>query len=176
MSYVGPSFDKLMHRCFGNPYDHTVANFWVSAYQQLGIMCIDGRSHKIAYSDLHTANISTLCDPNRHVPGSSISCVICDAEGVSLGEYTRSVFNGCCDNMIADFELQCSMARDPSWTFMATSINPGFRLINGSRVEITRSFFQSFISTPLLSAAPLFSLFCLKVGASHGQPKITFAK
>ena len=54
MSYVGPSFDKLMHRCFGNPYDHTVANFWVSAYQQLGIMCIDGRSHKIAYSDLHT--------------------------------------------------------------------------------------------------------------------------
>ena len=29
-TYVGPSFDKLMHRCFGNPYDHTVANFWVS--------------------------------------------------------------------------------------------------------------------------------------------------
>ena len=59
MTYAGPSFDKLMHRCFGNPYDHKVANFWVSAYQQLGIMCIDGRALTIAYSDLHTANIST---------------------------------------------------------------------------------------------------------------------
>ena len=127
MTYVGPSFDKLTHRCFGNPYDHTVANFWVSAYQQLGIMCIDGRSHKIAYSDLHTANTNTLCDPNRQVPGSSISCVICDAEGVSLGEYTRSVFNGCCDNMIADFELQCDMAIDESWKFMAVSMNKFFR-------------------------------------------------
>ena len=126
MSYVGPSFDKLMHRCFGTPYDHTVANFWVSAYQQLGIMCIDGRSRKIAYSDLRTANISTLCDPNRHTPGCSISCVICDAEGVTLGEHTRSVFNGCCDNMIADFELQCSMALDPSWKFMGASINRFF--------------------------------------------------
>ena len=69
MTYVGPSFDMLMHRFFGNPYDVTVANFFVSAYQELGLMCIDGRYLKIAYSDLHTANISTLLDPARHVPG-----------------------------------------------------------------------------------------------------------
>ena len=123
MSYVGPSFDMLMHRCFGHPYNHTVANFFVSAYQELGLMCIDGRYLKIAYSDLHTANISTLLDPARHVPGSSTCCVICDAEGVSLGEYTRSVFNYCCDIMIADFQLQCNLAPDESWRFMAVSIS-----------------------------------------------------
>jgi hypothetical protein len=42
MTYVGPSFDMLMHRFFGNPYDVTVANFFVSAYQELGLMCISG--------------------------------------------------------------------------------------------------------------------------------------
>ena len=126
MTFVGPSLDKLTHRCFQNPYTHTIANFFVSAYQDLGTRCIDGRSLKIAYSDLHTANISTLCDPDSHTPGQRVPCVICDAEGVALGEYTRSVFNGCCDNMVADFELQCSMARDPSWKFMAASINKFF--------------------------------------------------
>ena len=127
MTYVGPSLDKLMLRCFRNPYNHTIANFFVSAYQELGIMCIDGRSLKIAYSDLRTANISTLCDPDLRIPGQRVPCVICDAEGVALGEYTRSVFNVRCDNMIADFELQCNMAKDESWKFMALSINKFFR-------------------------------------------------
>ena len=122
VSYAGPTFDYLMHACFGRPYDHTVANFFVSAYQELGLMCIDGRYLKIAYSDLHTANISTLLDPASHVPGSSAGCVICDAEGISLGEYSRTVFNLCCDGMIADFQLQCSVAPDESWRFMAASI------------------------------------------------------
>ena len=147
MTYVGPSFDKLMHRCFGNPYDHTVANFWVSAYQQLGVMCIDGRSHKIAYSDLHTANISTLCDPYSHSPGQTVLSVVCDAEGVALGEYSRSVFNGCCDNMIADFVLQCNMARDPSWKFMAASITKFlgnfFKSHGNVEIDVLRNSFIS---------------------------------
>jgi len=69
MSYAGSSLHNLMYRCFRSPYDHSVANFSVSAFLEIDIMCIDGRSLKIAYSDLHTANISTLLDPTRHVPG-----------------------------------------------------------------------------------------------------------
>jgi hypothetical protein len=105
------------------PYDHAVANFFVSAYQELGVMCIDGRILQIAYSDLHTANISTLKDPTDHVIGQRVPCMIGDAAGLSLGQYNRKVFNAVCDNMIADFELQCSMARDSSWKFIAPLIN-----------------------------------------------------
>ena len=116
MTYVGPSLDKLMHMCFGNPYDHTIANFSVSAYQELGVTCIDGRALMFAYSDLHTANISTLCDPHRHVPGMRVPCVICDAEGVSLGVYTRSVFNGRCD--IVSFCLDCGRSKAATLNFL----------------------------------------------------------
>ena len=69
MTYVGPSFDKLMHRFFGMPYNHAVANFFVSAYQDLGCTCIDGRSLMVAYSDLLTTNINSLKDPTEHLPG-----------------------------------------------------------------------------------------------------------
>ena len=122
MSYSGPSMDKLMHREFGLPYDHFVANFFVSAYRDLSILCIDGRSTMVAYSDLHTANICTKADPTTHAPGTSVSCVICDAEGVACTQWDRSTFNGCCDSMLADFELQCARARDKSWNFMAVLI------------------------------------------------------
>ena len=122
-TYAGPSLDELMYRYFGMPYDHTVANFFVSAYQELGVMCIDGRRLMIAYSDLHSASVNTLKDPIDHVIGQRVPCMIGDAEGLSLGEYTRSVFNAVCDNMIADFELQCDIARDPSWKFIAPLIN-----------------------------------------------------
>ena len=73
------------------PYNHVVANFFVSAYQDLGCICIDGRSLMISYSDLHTANISTLKDPADHVPGQRVPCVTCDAEGVSFGQFPRSI-------------------------------------------------------------------------------------
>jgi hypothetical protein len=126
-TYPGPPLDELMYRCFGMPYDHAVANFFVSAYQELGVMCIDGRILQIAYSDLHTANISTLKDPTDHVIGQRVPCMIGDAAGLSLGQYNRKVFNAVCDNMIADFELQCSMARDSNWKFMAASINKFLR-------------------------------------------------
>ena len=123
MTYVGPSLDKLMHRFFGMPYNHAVANFFVSAYQDLGCICIDGRSLMIAYSDLLTTNINTLKDPTEHLPGRRVPCVIGEAEGVFLGQLPRSIFNGCCDHMLADFELQCNMALHPSWKFMAPLIN-----------------------------------------------------
>ena len=122
-TYAGPSLDELMYRCFGMPYDHAVANFFVSAYQELGVMCIDGRILQIAYSDLYSASINTLKEPTDHVIGQRVPCMIGNAAGLSLGQYNRKVFNAVCDNMIADFELQCSMARDSSWTFIAPLIN-----------------------------------------------------
>ena len=146
MTYVGPSLDMLMHRCFGNPYDHTVANFFVSAYQELGLMCIDGRSLMIAYSDLHTANISTLKDPTGHLPGRRVPCVIGNAEGVFLGQLPRSIFDGCCDHMLADFELQCTMAKHPSWKIMAALIsrylNGFFKLHGNLEMDVVRDKFM----------------------------------
>ena len=72
---------------------------------------------------------------------------MCDAEGVSLGEYARTVFNGCCDNVVADFELQCSLARDPSWKFIAASINKflgNFFKVHGNvEMDVVRNSFIS---------------------------------
>jgi len=127
------------------PYDHAVANFFVSAYQELGVMCIDGRRLQIAYSDLYSASVNTLKDPTDHVIAQRGPCMIGDAEGLSLGEYTRSVFNAVCDNMIADLELQCDMARDPSWRFMAASINKFlrnfFKLHGNVEMDVLRNIF-----------------------------------
>ena len=66
-TYPGPPLDELMYKCFGLPYDQAVANFFVSAYQELGVMCIDGRRLQIAYSDLYSASVNTLKDPTEHV-------------------------------------------------------------------------------------------------------------
>ena len=148
-TYAGPSLDELMYSCFGVPYDHTVANFFVSAYQELGVMCIDGRRLMIAYSDLHSASVNTSKDPIDHVIGQRVPCMIGNAERLSLGEYTRSVFNAVCDTMIADFELQCSMARDSSWKFIAPLINQHlgrfFRLRGKLEVDVLRDTFLNRI-------------------------------
>ena len=125
MSYGGLSLDKLTHRCFAMPYNHVVANF-VSAYQELAIVCIDGRTLQIAYSDMRTANISTLSEPSNHIPGQRVPCVVVDAEGVALGSYTRSVFNSCCDAMMADFELQCDTTLDHGWRFLSGLLSKFF--------------------------------------------------
>ena len=82
-------------------------------------MIFDGVSAEIAYSDLHTANISTPADPGEHVPGNNVRSVVCDAEGIGAGKWARSVFNSVCDDMINDFEFQFSLARDKSWRFVA---------------------------------------------------------
>jgi hypothetical protein len=136
----------LMHKFFGNPYDVTVANFFVSAYQELGLMCIDGRSLMIAYSDLHTANISTLKDPTGHLPGRRVPCVISNAEGVFLGQLPRSIFDACCDHMLADFELQCAMAKHPSWKIIAALIsrylNGFFKLHGNLEMDVVRDKFM----------------------------------
>jgi hypothetical protein len=148
-TYPGPPLDELMYKCFGLPYDQAVANFFVSAYQDLGVMCIDGRILQIAYSDLHTANISTLKDPTDHVIGQRVPCMIGDAAGVGVGQYKRCVFNAVCDSMIADFELQCSMARDSSWKFIAPLINQHlgkfFRRHGDLEVDVLRDTFLNQI-------------------------------
>jgi hypothetical protein len=148
-TYTGPSLDELMYRCFGMPYDHAVANFFVSAYQELGVMCIDGRRLQIAYSDLYSASVNTLKDPTEHVIGQRVPCMIGDAAGLSLGEYTRAVFNAACDNMIADFQLQCSMARDSSWKFIAPLLNQHlgkFFILHGKlEVDVLRDTFLNRI-------------------------------
>ena len=145
MSYAGSSLHNLMYRCFRSPYDHSVANFFVSAFLEIGIMCIDGRSLRTAYGDLRPENISTLRNPYLHIPGQRVPCVVCDAETVFLGEYTRPVFDGVCDNMIADFALQFEMARDESWKFMAGSIYMFFHnffKVHGSvEMDVVRSSF-----------------------------------
>ena len=131
------------------PYDHAVANFFVSAYQELGVMCIDGRRLQLAYSDLYSASVNTLKDPNDHVIGQRVPCMIGDAAGLSLGECARVVFNAVCDTMIADFELQCSMARDSSWKFIAPLINQHlgrfFRLHGKLEVDVLRDTFLNRI-------------------------------
>jgi hypothetical protein len=77
---------------------------------------------------LRSCYISTLKDPSGHLPGRRVPCVISNAEGVFLGQLSRSIFDGCCDHMLADFELQCTMAKHPSWKIMAALIS---RYLNG---------------------------------------------
>jgi hypothetical protein len=148
-TYPGPPLDELMYKCFGLPYDQAVANFFVSAYQDLGVMCIDGRILQIAYSDLHTANISTLKDPTDHVIGQRVPCMIGDATGLSRGQYNLNVFTAVCDSMIADFALQCSMARDSSWKFIAPLIRQHlgkfFKLHGKLEVDVLRDTFLNRI-------------------------------
>ena len=146
---MGPSLDELMYRCFGMPYDHAVASFFVSAYQDLGIMIIDGRRLQITYCDLYSRSVNTLKDPTGHIIGERVPCMIGNAAGLSLGEYTRHVFNDVGDNMIADFELQCSMARDSSWKFIAALINRYligfFRTHGNSEMDVVRDTFLNRI-------------------------------
>ena len=117
----------------------------MSAFQEIGIVSIDGRSLRIVYGELHPENISTLRIPDLHIPGQRVPCVVCDAEAVFLGEYTRPVFNGVCDNMIADFALQFEMARDESWNFMAGYISMFFhnffKVYGNVEMDVLRSTF-----------------------------------
>ena len=75
--------------------------------------------------------------------------MIGDASGLSLGEYSRSAFNHVCDSMIADFALQCEVARDPSWKFMAASIDKFlrnfFRSHGNLEMDVLRNIFLNRI-------------------------------
>ena len=137
MSYAGPSYDKLLHEWRARPFNLAVANFFVSAMIDLISMMFDGQTFDISYTDTHTANISTLSDPAKHVPGQNVPSVICDAEGVSGRKWPRSVFNDVCQEMFMDFEIHFASARHESWRFL------------GERMSVyTRDFFKQNANDP----------------------------
>ena len=76
VSYGGHSFNNLMHKHFAQFYDHIVANFFASAYQDLALRIIDGFHMQIAYGDLRAGNVTTLSDPSTRVPGERVPCII----------------------------------------------------------------------------------------------------
>ena len=80
-------------------------------------MVIDVVEQHVAYYDLHPANVSTLFDPTSHVPSERVPSIILDAAGVERGRYSRRALNRCCDDMLADFALQCNLSGHPSWNF-----------------------------------------------------------
>ena len=54
----------------------------MTAYHNLATMAIDGIQQNVAYTDLHTSDISTLSDPTQHVPWDAIPNVFLDASAV----------------------------------------------------------------------------------------------
>ena len=78
-----------MHKYFASPYDHTFAEFFLTAYHDLATMVFDGVQQNTAYADLRSANVSTLSDPTQHIPGEQIPLVIVDAEGVGRGRWAN---------------------------------------------------------------------------------------
>ncbi len=103
---------------------------WLSGF--LKLVCMLPLLHNtfgyLSLAVLRSCYISTLKDPTEHLPGRRVPCVISNAEGVFLGQLSRSIFDGCCDHKLADFELQCTMAKHPSWKIMAALIS---RYLNG---------------------------------------------
>ena len=121
-SYEGWSLDRLMHMYFALPFSLTTANFFVSAYQDLAMMVIDGVAQQISYTDLHTANVATQADPTQHMLGAQGDLVVVDTEAVGQGVLPRHAFNCHLDSMIGDIELQCAFARHKSWRFFGSLI------------------------------------------------------
>ena len=145
MSYGGPSYDKLLHEWCARPFNLVVANFFFSAIFDLITMMFDGQTLDIGYGDMHTGNISTLSNPGAHVPGNNVPSVICDAEAVSGTRWKRSVFNGVCEDMVSDFRLHFSNARDESWCFLS-----------GAMSTYLADFFKQNGNDPLDSVRDLF--------------------
>jgi hypothetical protein len=128
VSYGGQSLNNLMHKHFAQPYDHVVANFFVSAYHDLVLMIMDGIQLQIAYHKLHSANVTTLSDPTMHVAGQRVPCMMVGSEGVKQGSYSRNLMNSQCDGLLEDFQLQCEIALDHSWRFLGWLIQAFFHL------------------------------------------------
>ena len=106
-----------MNTHFALPYNLTTANFFVSAYQDLAMMVIDGVAQQIAYTDVHTTKVTTWVKPTQHVLGEQVPVVIVDTEVVELGVPARHAFNCHFDSMFSDIELQCAFAEHKSWHF-----------------------------------------------------------
>jgi len=123
VSYGGQSLNNLMHKQFAVPYDHIVADFFLSAYYDLLLMIIDGSHLHIAHRDLHAGNVTTLADPNMHVPGERVPCIVVGSDRVRQGRYIsdREVIS-CCNKLFANFEMHCSLSVDPSWRLMGQFI------------------------------------------------------
>ena len=126
LSYGGPSFATLMQKHFSSPYDHTVAEFIVTAYHDLAMLALAGSSLQIAYSNLLADNVSTLTEPTKYVSGDQVHIVIVNAEGVVLDEFSRPVFNDCCDATLTDFGLHCAWAAHSSWHFVGEEVHTCF--------------------------------------------------
>ncbi len=121
--YGGVTYDKLIHKHRTSKLSLQMASFLIAAYRELAAMVIDGVQQNIAYGDMHSANIATLADPTTHTEGSSVQSIVVDAEGVRRTQWTRSVFNTCGDQMIADLELQCNRAQHPSWRLLGVYVS-----------------------------------------------------
>jgi hypothetical protein len=125
-SYEGPSLDCLMHTHLSLPYSLTTAFFFLSAYQELVMMAIDGVAEQVSYTDVHTANVATLGQPTQYVLGERVPVVILDATEVVEGKLPRSVFNAVLDSMFSDIVSQCHDADDESWHFFGRLISHRF--------------------------------------------------
>ena len=126
-SYEGVSLDRLMQMHFALPYNHTTAGFFVTAYQELAIMVIDGVADRLCYVDLHTANVATQAEPTQHVLGEHIKVIILGTEGVGQGVLPRRAFNYYLDSLFDDIEQQCASAAHESWHFFCPLIGKYFK-------------------------------------------------
>ena len=126
VSYGGSSFAKLMHKYFALPYDRTIAEFFVTAYRDLAMMAIEGVDLQIAYGVLQAANVCTVSEPTKYIPGQAVPFVIVGAKKIAPGKYLRCELDRCCDDMLANFRLQCWLAWHPSWHFMSEEIHRHF--------------------------------------------------
>ena len=126
-SYEGVSLDRLTQVYFALPYNHTTAGFFVTAYQELAIMVIDGVADRLCYVDLHTANVATQAEPTQHVLGEHIKVIILGTEGVGQGVLSRRAFNSCLDGLFDDIEQQCASAAHESWHFFCPLIGKYFK-------------------------------------------------
>ena len=126
-SYEGVSLDRLMQVHFALPYNHTTACFFVTAYQELAIMVIDGVADRLCYVDLYTDNVATNAEPTQHVLGEHIKVTILGTEGVVQGVLSRRAFNSCLDSLFDDIEQQCASAAHESWHFFCPLLGKYFK-------------------------------------------------
>jgi hypothetical protein len=99
---------------FALPFNLKTANFFVSAYQGLAMMVIDGVARQISYTDIYTSNVATQADPTQHELGADVHVVFVDTESVGLEVLPRNEFNSYLNSMTIDLELRCSLAGERS--------------------------------------------------------------
>ena len=113
-SYGGPSLACLTQEHFALPFVLATANFFVAAYQDLAMMVIDGVAEHIAYTDVHTAKVTTVLEPTQHALAEQVPVVIVDTKAIELRVLDRHAFNVYLDMMFSDIVLQCAFAKHKS--------------------------------------------------------------